>query len=140
MKRYELIDHTADIAIKAYGATLEEAFACIAGAMFDIITDEATITSLRRIELEVESDDRESLLVAFLSGLIVKHEVESLVLNHFAVTFVGENRLKASAWGEQFDETRHGGGTHVKGVSYHMMEIVDGKGETPCHVQVLFDV
>ncbi len=140
MKRYELIDHTADIAIKAYGATLEEAFAVAAGAMFEIITDEATITPMRRIELEVESDDRESLLVAFLSELIVKHEVEGLVLNHFVVTFVGEKRLKASAWGENFDDAKHGGGTHVKGVSYHMMEINDGKGETPCHVQVLFDV
>jgi SHS2 domain-containing protein len=140
MKRYEFIEHTADVAIKAYGATLEEAFAVAAGAMFDIITDESPIERKQKVELEAESIDIEGLLVNFLSKLIVLHEVDNLVLKDFVVTFTGENSLKAYAWGERFTETKHAGGLHVKGVSYHMMEVVQGKGNKPCHVQVLFDV
>ncbi len=140
MKRYEFIEHTADVAVKAYGATLEEAFAVAAGAMFDIMTDESPIERKQKIELEAESIDIEGLLVSFLSKLIVLHEVDHLVLKDFVVAFTGDNSLKASAWGETFTETKHAGGLHVKGVSYHMMEIVEGKENKPCHVQVLFDV
>lgn len=140
MKRYEFIEHTADVAVKAYGATLEEAFAVAAGAMFDIITDESPIERKQKVELEVQSIDMEGLLVNFLSKLIVLHEVDCLVLKDFVVTFTGDNSLKVEAWGEIFTETKHAGGLHVKGVSYHMMEVVEGKGNKPCHVQVLFDV
>jgi SHS2 domain-containing protein len=140
VKRYEFIEHTADVAVKAYGATLEEAFAIAAGAMFDIITDESPIERKQKVELKVKSMDMEGLLVNFLSRLIVLHEVDHLVLKDFDVAFTGDNSLRAAAWGEKFTETKHGGGLHVKGVSYHMMEVVQGVGNKPCHVQVLFDV
>jgi len=140
MKRYEFIEHTADIAIKAYGDNLEEAFAMAAEAMFDIITDQSPIERKQKVELEVESMDVEGLLVNFLSKLIVIHEVDRVVLKDFTVAFTGNNCLKAEAWGEKFIETKHGGGMHVKGVSYHMMEIAGGKGNKPSYVQVLFDV
>ena len=140
MKRYEFIEHTADVAVKAYGATLEEAFAVAAEAMFDIMTDESPIERKQKVELEAESIDIEGLLVSFLSKLIVIHEVDNLVLKDFVVAFTGDNNLKADAWGEKFTETKHAAGLHVKGVSYHMMEVVEGKENKPCHVQVLFDV
>jgi len=140
MKHYEFIEHTADIAVKAYGRNLEDSFAVAAEAMFDIITNGSTIHRNQKVEIEVESIDIEGLLVTFLSKLIVIHEVDQLVLKDFVVTFTGDNKLKASAWGEKFTKTRHGGGMHVKGVSYHMMEIIEGKGDKLSHVQVLFDV
>ncbi len=140
MKHYEFIEHTADVAVKAYGATLEEAFAVAAEAMFDIMTDESPIERKQKVELEVESMDIEGLLVNFLSKLIVLHEVDQLVLKDFVVAFTGKASLKADAWGEKFTQARHGGGLHVKGVSYHMMEVVEGQRGEPCHVQVLFDV
>ncbi len=140
MERYELIEHTADIIVKAYGRNLGKAFAIAAEAMFDIITDESPIERKQKVEIEADSIDIEGLLVSFLSKLIVLHEVDRLVLKDFVVVFIGDNALKATAWGEKFIEAKHGGGMHVKGVSYHMMEIVEGKGEKPGHVQVLFDV
>lgn len=140
MKRFEFIEHTADICIKAFGETLEEAFAVAAGAMFEIITDNAPIEARQQVRIEAESIDLEGLLVNLLSRLIVVFEVDDLVLKDFSVSFCGENRLEASAWGEKFIASRHGQGHHVKGVSYHMMQIVEGRGEEPSYVQVLFDV
>ena len=67
MKKYEFIEHTADIAIKAYGDTLEEAFAAAAEAMFDIITAGSEIEADKNISFAVESIDLEGLLVYFLS-------------------------------------------------------------------------
>ncbi len=141
MKRHELIEHTADIAIKAYGDDLPDAFAAAGEALFAIITGEASITPVTKVTVEIESIDIEGLLVGFLSELLVKFEVDQMVLSEFEVNLVSETRLTATARGERFDEQRHGHGHHVKGVSYHMMEIVEvPNNDGECYVQVLFDI
>jgi len=140
MGKYEFIDHTADIAVKAYGETLGEAFAAAAEAMFDIITRGSDIQPTEEIQISVESIDIEGLLVSFLSELILRHEVNNLVLTDFRVTIEDDKHMSAAARGEKFEAKRHGHGVQVKGVSYHMMEIVEGKAGSPCHVQVLFDI
>lgn len=140
MKNYEFKEHAADIIARAYGDTLEEAFAAAARAMFDIITGGSEIMAVRPYEVKAESIDREGLLVGFLSELIVLHETENVVLDQFQVILDGDHRLTAVCLGEPFDPARHGGGTPVKGVSYYLMEIEEGEPGQPCHVQVLFDV
>ena len=137
---YEFIDHTADVAVRAYGQTLEEAFATAASAMFDIITGGAEIEPKKRTQFAVESIDREGLLVQFLSELIVLHEGDGRVFSDFHITFGGGHSLSAEMGSEPFDPERHAQGTQVKGVSYYMMEIVDGTPDEPAHVQVLFDI
>ncbi len=140
MKHYEQIGHTADIAIRAYGDTLEEAFACAAGAMFEIITEHAEIRASNSVDFVVEADDLENLLVEFLSRLVLANEVDGWVFGDFSVTFEGESRLRAVAVGEKFDTSRHGGGLQIKGVSYHMIEITPPVKGAPASVQVLFDI
>lgn len=140
MKRFEFHEHTADIIVKGCGDTLEEAFAGAADGLFAVITDIALIEPRRRIEIAVESSDREGLLVAFLSELIVRHEVDRIVARDFTVTFVGETGLRAVGMGEAFDESRHEFGMHVKAVSYHMIEVVDRGGDGESYVQVVVDV
>lgn len=140
MKNYEFKEHAADIIARAHGHTLEQAFAAAARAMFDIITGGAMIRPLQEYELTVESIDLEGLLVTFLSELIVLHETENVVLDHFQVTFESDTRMTAVCRGENFDPARHSDGAQVKGVSYHLMEVVRGEHGKPCHVQVLFDI
>lgn len=140
MRRYEFIEHTADVAIRAYGSTLEEAFAEAARGMFDIITDSASVERQRRIEFTVDAIDRESLLVNFLSQLIVIHEIERVILGHFEVKFTEQWSLHVACYGEQFDQARHGKGIHVKAVAYHMLEIQDAAPGSEASVQVLFDI
>ena len=140
MKNYEFIDHTADIIARAYGATLPEAFASAAGAMFDVITGGAEIKCDREFAFEVESIDREGLLVGFLSELIVIHETENVILGEFEVKLIDSTRLHAVGRGEPFDPHRHGEGTTVKGISYHLMEIIENSADHSWTVQVLFDI
>ncbi len=140
MKRYEFIDHTADIIARAHGATLPEAFAAAAQAMFDVITGGAEITGDRQFDFEVESIDREGLLVGFLSDLIVIHETEHVVLGEFRIELVDTTHLRAVVRGESFTPERHGEGTQVKGISYHMIEILEDSRDRSWTVQVLFDV
>lgn len=140
MKRYEFIEHTADIAIRAYGDSLGEAYACAADAFFEIVTNTTPIEPAERVTVEAEGIDPESLLVNFLSKLILVHEVDGWVLRDFTVELLPNNKLRAVGAGEKFSANRHGGGLQVKGVSYHMMEIQDAGSRGPSFVQVLFDI
>ena len=52
MKKYDIIDHTADIGVKAYGSNISEAFENAAKAMFDLITDNSSIENIGQYNIE----------------------------------------------------------------------------------------
>lgn len=141
MKPYVFKEHTADIIAQASGASLENAFAAIAQALFDVITDGSEIENDRERTIEVSSIDREGLLVGFLSDLIVLHETEDEVYGNFEIRMLPDHRLTAVCRGERFDPERHGEGTPVKGISYHMLEIAEPSTDQRLwSIQVLFDI
>ncbi|MCP4675532.1 MAG: archease [Deltaproteobacteria bacterium] len=140
MKNYEFIDHTADIIARAAGDTLELAFAAAAAALCDVITGSVAVNGSEELRFQVESIDVEGLLVGFLSELIVIHEVRGLVLSDFEVSIQSDKRLTAVCRGEKFDPARHNEGTQVKGISYHMIEVVRPGARKPAVAQVLFDI
>ena len=138
MKKYTLIDHTADIGIKAYGKSLSEAFENAAKGMFDIITDKSDIDSVGQYDIELSADDLEQLLVDFLSELLYLNSAKSLVFGFFKVSLdQKQKKLNAKVFGEKFDFSKHKIGTEIKAVTYHMLEIKKNKKYS---LQVLFDI
>ena len=137
MKRYELIEHTADLGLKAYGKNLAEAFANAAYGMFSIIAELDAVREIetRRIEIEGE-DDAESLLFEWLNSLLYYFDVETLLFKRFDILEFGEGKLKADCHGEKYESTRHRLKTGVKSATYHMLEVDKKKNR----VQVIFDV
>ncbi|MCK5037663.1 MAG: archease [Thermoplasmata archaeon] len=133
--RYETIDHTADIAIKAFGSSLSEAFENAAFGMFDIMSDASSISPSKEFEVELEAPDLEQLLVDWLSELLYLSDVEESLFCEFEVKIRG-NKLKGKVRGEKIDLSRHGFNTEIKAVTYHMLEI-DTQNNT---IQVLFDI
>ncbi len=138
MKKYDLIDHTADAGVKAYGKTLSEAFENAAKGMFDIITDNSEVESTGQYNIELSAYDLEQLLVDFLSELLYLHSANNLVFGFFKID-VDEfnNRLKGTFYGEKFNLSKHKIGAEIKAVTYHMLEVKKNKF---CRVQVLFDI
>jgi len=138
MKTYELIDHTADVGVKAYGKTISEAFENAAKAMFDIITDKSEIENIGQYNIELEAPDLEQLLVDFLSDLLFLNSAKNLVFGFFKVDLDEKNsKLSAKVFGEKFNISKHKAGAEIKAVTYHMLEV---KKKKPFHVQVLFDI
>ena len=138
MKPYELIDHTADIGLKAHGKNLSEAFAHAAKGMFDIITNSSKIESKGEYIIELSADSLEQLLVDWLSELLFLQGAENLVFGEFMVNVDEKRRiLSAAVSGEEFDRVKHRSGMEIKAVTYHMLEVQCG---SPCFVQVLFDI
>ncbi len=136
-KRFEVIEHTADVGIAAYGADLKEAFANAAYALFSLMTDIESVGDGVRHDVEVAADNREELLVAWLNELIYLFEVNDVLFSRFDVGELSDTRLKAACYGEHIDPRRHKMKAGVKAATYHMLKVEEGDG---CRVQVLFDI
>ncbi len=136
MKQYELIEHTADVCIKAYGKTVSETFENAAIGMFDIITDKSTIEPVGQYDIQLKAPDLEQLLVDWLSELLFLNGAKNLVFGTFDV-IVEKKHLSAHVFGEEFDSPKHKKGVEIKAVTYHMLEV---RNKKPYYVQVLFDI
>ncbi len=137
-RRFEILDHTADIGLIVYGESLRALFENAGEAFFRLITDLRRVSCRveRRIGIGGESLDR--LMVDWLSELLYLHDVENLLFRGFKVESVGEDGLKAVVRGEPFHEGVHVIKTEVKAVTYHRIEIRQENGHW--RAQVIFDL
>ncbi len=133
--RYETLEHTADVMIKAKGKDLEECFANAAYALFDQITDVTKVWPKEEVRFTVEGHDLESLLYNFLSEFLYIHDAKKVVLSDFRVRIEG-TKLDCVARGERFDPIRHRPKHEVKAVTYHMLRVDPNEPS----VTVIFDI
>ena len=134
---FEIIDHTADVGIIAYGANLNQAFANAAKALFNLITELNDLEEYLHRDIALTAPDRESLLVAWLNQLIYLFDTENIVFKRFDVTKLTDRHLEARSYGEKVDSSKHRLKTGVKAATYHLLKITSGND---CRVQVLFDI
>jgi len=125
---FEFLEHMADAYIAAYGRSLNEAFENAALAMFETMTDTADVKQKIEETVEVEGDDKQSLLYNWLEDLLVRFEVENMLFSKFKVIDIrrkadGGLRLKAKIYGEPFNPEKHEQKIGIKAVTYHRMEI-----------------
>ncbi len=133
--RYEVLGHTADAGVKAYGETLSELFENAALGMFSLICSPEKVRALDAHEIALTADDDETLLVDWLTELLYLHETEGVLFSEFRVQ-MEEGGLRAVARGEALDAGRHELKMNVKAVTYHQLEINEAEG----YLTVLFDV
>ena len=135
-KRFELIEHTADIGLIAYGRTQAEAYANAAYGLFSIITDPEAVKEAESRQLALSEDDPEALLFEWLNRLIYFFDVEMLLFKRFDITSFNEHELKATCYGEKYDPARHQLKAGVKSATYHMLKVDRVKNQ----VRVILDV
>jgi SHS2 domain-containing protein len=131
VKGYDFLPHTADIMIKSWGKSLEEAFVEAGKALFEIITDISKINPSIEINIKVCGYDLENLLYKWLEELLYYHDAQNLVFNIFQIMSIEENItdnekqycLYGKVLGEPFDRNRHESRTIVKAITYHQMKI-----------------
>jgi len=134
---YETFEHEADIGIRGFGLTLEEAFANAASALYAVMVDISCVEHREFRGVNVSADDREQLLVEWLNALLAVSDIERMVFSKFEVRIEG-NRLAGTAWGEHLDRTRHHAHVEVKGATYHLLSVrqENGKYMAQCVVDV----
>ena len=136
-KEFEIVNHTADVGIIAYGADMNGAFANAAKALFSLITELDDVEEVVHRDIELTAPDQESLLVEWLNELIYLFDVENIIFKRFDITQLSQTHLKARSYGHEVDSSKHKLKMGVKAATYHMLKIEKSNG---CKVQVLFDI
>jgi SHS2 domain-containing protein len=136
-KDFEILDHTADVGIVAYGADLSQAFANAARALFSLITELDDVEEVIYRDIELAASDEESLLVEWLNELVYQFDTEGIIFKRFDIIQLDNTHLKARSYGEKIDSSRHRLKIGVKAATYHMLKVDKNDG---CKVQVLFDI
>jgi SHS2 domain-containing protein len=136
-KDFEIIDHTADVGLVAYGADMSQAFANAARALFSLITEIDDVAEVLHRDIELTATDQESLLVEWLNELIYLFDTENIIFKRFDIIKLNHTQLKARSYGEKVDKAKHKLKTGVKAATYHMLKV---DRDDVCQVQVLFDI
>jgi SHS2 domain-containing protein len=140
MKPYIYLPHTADAKFKAFGKSLEEAFANAAYAMTDVITDHKKVHCIVKKRLQVTSEDEKALLYDFLEQFLILLDREGFLLSKISNIKIRRAKklaLTATIEGDnhpQYYQTK----TTIKAVTYQEMEIKEEKAKVS--VQVVVDV
>lgn len=135
---FEIIEHTADVGIVGYGGDLKEVFENTAVGMFSLITELDAVSKDLETQVEVEAEDVEGLMVAWLNELIYLFETRGVLFKGFDILELGEAGLKAVAHGEKLNPIKHEIKTEIKAATYHMLKVERVKGRLKS--RVIFDV
>ncbi len=121
MGGFEILEHTADIGIRAHGPTAEDALVSAALGMFTIITDPASVAPAEEVAVELAATDREALLHDWLEELLYQSLTRSMLFSRFEISRLEGTNLRGAAWGEALDPAKHPLKLEIKAVTYHRL-------------------
>ena len=139
MKGYEVIGHTADIGVKAYGATLKDLFVNAANGMFDILlsANKQPMAGDKRL-IVTYAVDKDQLLVKWLQELLFLYDAKRMVPVKFDIVKMTEKRLSAEVMTVPLDAVGFKMKHQIKAVTYHKVAIKKVDGQFT--VTVIFDI
>ena len=137
---YEYLDHTADLKIRAYGKTLEEAFVNVALGAFNFMTDTSKIKKQEEHKISMKAKRIESFLYDFMEELLFLLDTKGFLISGFKNVKIKQEKdnfsLQCVALGDNYKNYAVKG--DIKAVTYSEMSI--SKEEDRFVVQVVFDI
>ena len=141
MKEFEIIEHTADIGIAAYGKTKREVFINAARGMFEIIAGETkNLKENFYGKIKLEADNLEGLLFAWLNELLYISETKLVILNKFEIKDLSNNTIGAEVKGTKINRLNCKIKKEIKAVTYYRLEIKKDEKIGLWRAQVIFDI
>ncbi len=140
---FEFRDHTADIQVRSWGSSLEEAFSQTAYSLMATITpDLKKITPKVKRKITIKAEDKEALLFDFLSEFLYIFDVDGLVFSQIYVSkiekFNDNYELQATLEGEKFNWNKHEIGIEVKAITYSFLNIEEKHASTI--IDIVYDI
>jgi SHS2 domain-containing protein len=140
---FEFRDHTADVQVRSWGPSLEEAFSQTAYSLMATITPNLKkITPKIEKKIIIKAEDKEALLFDFLSEFLYIFDVDELVFSQIYVSkiekFNDNYKLQATLKGEEFDLNKHEIGIEVKAITYSFLNIEEKHASTI--IDIVFDI
>jgi len=136
---FEVIEHTADVGIVAYGRDFRELLENAALGMFSLMAELETVEpkERRQVTAEVPIPDKELLLLRWLKELLYLKEAKMFIPRKAFITEVEDLRVLGIVEGERLNDKiilLH----HIKAVTHHMVRIEEVDGWL--RAQIVFDV
>ncbi len=134
-QHFEVIEHTADWAIRVTGKDLRQLFCHAAEGMSTLMAGELDVLPLDEVrKVELAAYDAEGLLVEWLSELAYWAEIEQVVFRQFDIIEVTPKTLSAIVRGGRAPILHK----HIKAVTYHNLAISEKDGGI--ETTIVFDV
>jgi SHS2 domain-containing protein len=135
---WEHFSHVADVGVRGFGRSMDEAFEQAALALTAVITEPGSVRPLQAVEVACEAPHPEILLADWLNALVFEMAIRHMLFSRFEVHIAGQ-RLTAKAWGEPVDVARHQPAAEVKGATLSELAVAvdpDGRWRAQCIVDV----
>jgi len=141
MKEFEILDHTADIGLAAYGKNKTEVFINAAKGMFEIIAGEnKNLKENFYDKIKLEAESLEDLLIAWLNELLYISEVKLIIFNKFEIKELSDYHIKAEVGGVKIVQLHLKIKKEIKAVTYHCLEIKKDEESGLWRAQIIFDI
>ncbi len=136
---FEILEHTADIGLRAWGETREALFENCAVGLADILDrreDGDPAGATNRVSVQLHATDVEALLVAWMNEVLYALEDEEACLHAVRMTEVGETQLSADVELSVCEAVPEA--TELKAATYHQLSV--RRRDSEWEATVYFDV
>lgn len=134
MKKYEILEHKADLKIRASGKTKEELFLNILTGMAESQKPEKLKGQVKK-EIKIKSPDLSALLVDFLSEALYLSLVNKETYSNINFEKFTDKEIEGKLLGQRTERF----GEDIKAVTYHNLDISQKK-DGSWEAIVLFDI
>ncbi len=145
-KKFEVINHTADIGLKVFGKNICHLLENAAYGMYSLLCDIKKIRNKHLFKITfLEKNDFELVLVTFLNRLLYHTSTKFFLFKKFIVKINHLSNKKdfvkviAECYGEKYCSKKHGPLMEIKAVTYHNLKIVK-KNKNNFSGTVFFDI
>ena len=136
MKKYEILEHKADLKIRAFGKDKPELFSNALGGMSESMKAEVKKPEKKfKREIKIKSADLPSLLVDFLSEALYLSQVQKEVFSDIIIKKFTDKELEGVITGQKIERF----GEDIKAVTYHQLEVKQNK-DGSWQATILFDI
>ena len=139
---YKILEHTADIGIKAVGNSFPKALEKTAEGLKSIMVNMKETEASETKNIFLEADDKESLVIKWLNEILFYFDSESFVCKKAEVKAIekcdGNYKIEGLFFGRCFDPKVDTMLVHVKAVTYHQLSVIEQNDKVI--ITVFFDI
>ncbi|CAJ0961416.1 unnamed protein product, partial [Mesorhabditis belari] len=139
-RRYEYLDHPADIQLHSWGSNLQEALSALMMAMYGYMTDLSKVDEVYPYFITGRGHDLHTAIFSFMEEALCVFQSEPFfVAKRFEILSIDMNSfvIEGVGYGESFDlETKHTQEGDIKAITYSNMQVIEEKDKTDLFVIV----
>ncbi|XOB40170.1 MAG: archease [Candidatus Nealsonbacteria bacterium] len=135
MEKYQILEHTADVKVKAFGKDKKELFLNMLKGMASILQPEVKSKQRKVRKIRIKSIGLETLLVDFLSEALYLTQINKEIYNNVKFKSFTDTEIEGELIGQKIERFKE----DIKGVTYHEIDIHQGR-DGVWEVTVIFDI